>query len=75
MRLGAPAVDPLIELLNEKNSDIQAMAKQLKFEEPAPVGTPGVVPKKAAILLGDLRARKAVPALQAKVSAPSKWPG
>ncbi len=67
VRLGTPAIDPLIELLNEKNSDIQAMAKQLKFEEPAPVGTPGVVPKKAAILLGDLRARKAVPALQAKL--------
>ncbi len=67
VRLGAPAVDPLIDLLNEKNADIQAMAKQLKFEEPAPVGTPGVVPKKAAILLGDLRARKAVPALQAKL--------
>jgi HEAT repeat protein len=31
------------------------------------LGTPGVVPKKAAILLGDLRARKAVPALQAKL--------
>jgi HEAT repeat protein len=67
VRLGAPAIDPLIELLNEKNADIQAMAKQLKFEEPPPVGTPGVVPKKAAILLGDLRARKAVAPLQAKL--------
>jgi len=67
VRLGAPAVDPLIELLDEKNPEIQAMSRQLKFEEPAPVGTPGVVPKKAAILLGDLRAKKAVPALQAKL--------
>ena len=39
------------------------MAAKLKFEEPPPVGTPGVVPHKAAILLGDLRAKKAVPAL------------
>jgi HEAT repeat protein len=59
VRLGAPAVDPLIALLQEKNDDVEAMAKQLKFEET----TPGVVPHKAAILLGDLRARKAVPAL------------
>lgn len=67
VRLGAPAIDPLIDLLNEKNPDIEAMSKQLKFEEPPPVGTPGVVPKKAAILLGDLRAQQAVPALQAKL--------
>ena len=43
------------------------MAKKLKFEEPPPVGTPGVVPHKAAILLGDLRAKKAVPALTARL--------
>ncbi|MBC8132225.1 MAG: HEAT repeat domain-containing protein, partial [Deltaproteobacteria bacterium] len=67
VRLGAPAIDPLIALLNEKNPEIAEMAKKFKFEEPAPVGTPGVVPKKAAILLGDLRAHKAVPALQAKL--------
>jgi len=63
VRIGEPAVDPLIELLQEKNADIQAMAKKLNFEEPPPKGTPGVVPYKAAFLLGDLRAAKAVPAL------------
>lgn len=63
VRIGQPAVDPLIETLNEKNAEIQAMAKERKFEEPPPVGTPGVVPHKAAILLGDLRAKKAVPDL------------
>jgi HEAT repeat protein len=63
VRIGAPAVDPLIELLQEKNPDIQKMAQDLKFEEV----TPGVVPHKAAILLGDLRARKAVPALTARL--------
>ena len=56
-------LDPLIELLQEKNADDQAMAKQLKFDEV----TPGVVPHKAAILLGDLRAKKAVPALVARL--------
>jgi HEAT repeat protein len=59
VRIGAPSIDPMIELLQEKNADVQAMASQLKFEEV----TPGVVPHKAAILLGDLRAKKAVPAL------------
>ena len=67
VRIGQPAVDPLIQLLQEKNADIQQMAQQLKFEEPPPVGTPGVVPHKAAILLGDLRAKKAVPALAARL--------
>jgi HEAT repeat protein len=67
VRIGQPAVDPLIQLLNEKNPEIQDMAAKLKFEEPPPVGTPGVVPHKAAILLGDLRAKKAVPALAARL--------
>ncbi|HEY2899113.1 MAG TPA: HEAT repeat domain-containing protein [Polyangia bacterium] len=61
VRIGAPAVEPLITLFEEKNPEIQAMAKRLKFEEV----TPGVVPFKAASLLGDLRAKKAVPALVA----------
>jgi HEAT repeat protein len=59
VRIGAPAVDPLIALLEEKNPEVQEMAARLKFDE----FTPGVVPKKAAIILGDLRAKKAVPAL------------
>ena len=63
VRIGGPAVDPLIELLQEKNPDIQKMATDLNFEQ----YTPGVVPHKAAILLGDLRARKAVPALTARL--------
>ena len=59
VRLGAPAIDPLITLFQEQNPDVQAMAKRLKFEQV----TPGVVPFKAAVLLGDLRAKKAVPVL------------
>jgi len=61
VRIGQPAIDPLIELFQRKNKDIEEMGKQLKFDEV----TPGVIPFKAASLLGDLRARKAVPALQA----------
>ena len=48
------------QLLQEKNADVQEMAAKLKFDE---AHRPGVVPHKAAILLGDLRAKKAVPAL------------
>lgn len=59
VRIGTPAVDPLIEALEEKNPDLQAMATALKFE----ATTPGVIPHKAAILLGDIRARKAAPVL------------
>jgi HEAT repeat protein len=59
VRIGTPAVDPLIEVLEEKNPELQTMAKALKFE----ATTPGVIPHKAAILLGDIRARKAVPVL------------
>jgi len=61
VRIGAPAIDPLIELFQRKNSEIEDMGKQLKFDEV----TPGVIPFKAASMLGDLRARKAVPVLQA----------
>src|SRR5262249_33135482 len=53
----------LIQLLDEKNGDIQQMAAKLKFDE----ATPGVVPHKAAILLGDLRAKRAVPRLIARL--------
>jgi len=68
VRIGEPAVDPLIQLLDEKNPEIRQMAKQLKFDE----ASPGVVPTKASIVLGDLRAKKAVPRLIARLSMPQK---
>src|SRR4029077_20211107 len=68
VRIGGPAIDPMVELLQEKNASIQEMASQLKFDE----ATPGVVPHKAAILLGDLRAKKAVPALVARLHQKAK---
>jgi len=68
VRMGNAAVAPLIELLNEKNPEINEMAKKLEFEK----YSPGIVPFKAAILLGDLRAAKAVPALAARLKIPAK---
>jgi HEAT repeat protein len=68
VRMGEPAVAPLVELLNEKNAEINEMAKKLDFDK----YTPGIVPFKAALLLGDLRAAKAVPALAARLKVPAK---
>jgi len=68
VRIGQPAVEPLIQLLQEKNADVQDMATKLKFDE----ATPGVVPHKAAIVLGDLRAKSAVPALVARLHQKQK---
>jgi HEAT repeat protein len=58
----------MIELLNEKNAEINEMAKKLDFDK----YSPGIVPFKAAMLLGDLRAAKAVPALAARLKIPAK---
>jgi HEAT repeat protein len=66
--MGEPAVAPLIELLNEKNPEINEMARKLDFEK----YSPGIVPFKAAFLLGDLRSAKAVPALAARLKVPAK---
>jgi HEAT repeat protein len=68
VRMGEPAVAPLIQLLNEKNTDIAEMSKKLDFDK----YSPGIVPFKAAMLLGDLRAAKAVPALAARLKVPAK---
>ena len=68
VRMGDAAVAPLIELLNEKNPEINEMARKLDFEK----YSPGIVPFKAAIVLGDLRAAKAVPALAARLKIPAK---
>jgi len=68
VRIGDAAVGPLIELLEGKNADVAVMAKKNKFDE----YTPGVVPHKAAIVLGDLRAKSAVPALVARVHSKQK---
>jgi HEAT repeat protein len=65
VRIGTPAIDPLIDLLENKNADIRAMAAEQQF-------VPGIIPLKAAYLLGDLRAEKAVPNLVSKLSAPAK---
>src|SRR5262249_6373040 len=68
--IGAPAEAPLIDLFNEKNLEVREMARTLKFDQ----YTPGVVPFKAAMVLGDLRSKKAVPALLARLATPARGP-
>jgi HEAT repeat protein len=68
VRIGDAAVGPLIELLQERNVDIRQMATELQFDKQ----TPGIVPFKAAFVLGDLRAKKAVGPLIARLSVPQK---
>jgi HEAT repeat protein len=68
VRIGEPAVGPLIQLLNGKNTEINEMAKELDFDK----YSPGIVPFKAAFLLGDLRSPKAVPALAARLKVAAK---
>jgi HEAT repeat protein len=53
VRIGQPAIDPVIELFQGKNAEIKEMAVKQQFR-------PGIIQYKAAYLLGDLRAAKAV---------------
>ena len=68
VRMGEPAVAPLLQLLHEKNPEINQLAKQLDFDK----YSPGIVRFKAAMLLGDLRSAAAVPALAANLKIPAK---
>jgi HEAT repeat protein len=60
-RVGKPAIPVLLNLLQEKDADIAAKAKDKGFDKKAP----GNIPYKAALLLGDMRAKEAVPYLLA----------
>jgi hypothetical protein len=61
VRIGEPAVESLIETMQRKNANVEADAKKYKF-------VPGIVVQKTAILLGDIRSKKAVPALLAELA-------
>lgn len=65
VKIGEPAVQPLIEVLRERDPNLNAFAKQLDFKA-------GVLPFKAAYVLGDLASPKAVPALVAKLKESDK---
>lgn len=56
VRIGEPAVGPLIAAMQHKNPELEADAKRYEF-------VPGIVVQKLGFVLGDLRSTKAVPAL------------
>lgn len=60
-RIGEPAVDKVVEAMQRKNTKLEEDAKKYEF-------VPGIVVQKAAIILGDLRSKKALPALLAELN-------
>lgn len=56
LAIGEPSVDPLVAAMQHKNADLEADAKKYQF-------FPGIIVQKTAMILGDLRKVKAIPAL------------
>ena len=63
VRIGESAVGPLIDAHRRKNPDLEALAKKLEF-------VPGILEFKTALVLGELRDPRAVPALRETLKAP-----
>ncbi len=61
VRIGKPAIKPLIASLQGKNEELKKMAREEEFR-------PGVVRYKTSFTLGDLRAREAVPVMTEMLS-------
>jgi hypothetical protein len=64
-RVGKPAIPVLTNLLQEKDAEVAKRAKEKDFDKKAP----GNVVYKAALLLGDMRAKEAVPLLTAALKS------
>src|SRR5262249_3584255 len=67
-RVGKPAIPVLLTLLQEKDPQIAQKAKDKGFDKKAP----GNIVYKAALLLGDMRAKEAIPYLTAALKTESK---
>jgi HEAT repeat protein len=65
LQIGKPAVQPLIDAHEHKNEALEADAKKYEFR-------PGVIEQKTALILGDLRAKEAIPVMQAELKKPLK---
>jgi HEAT repeat protein len=66
-RAGKPGVQIAMDILDGKQPDVAAFAKEKNFAKTAP----GALVYKSALLLGDLRAKEAVPKLVAKLKEPT----
>src|SRR5215470_5899948 len=67
-RVGKPAIPVLLTLLQEKDPQIAQKARDKGFDKKAP----GNIVYKAALLLGDMRAKEAIPYLTAALKTESK---
>lgn len=56
VRMGKPAIAPLVKALKKEDKDLNLMAKELEFKK-------GVIENKIAIILGDMKANDSVPTL------------
>jgi HEAT repeat protein len=65
LQIGKPAVQPLIDAHQHKNAKLEEDAKKYEFR-------PGVIEQKTALVLGDLRAKEAIPVMQAELKKPLK---
>ncbi|MGZ3405577.1 MAG: HEAT repeat domain-containing protein [Polyangia bacterium] len=65
LQIGKPAVQPLLDAHEHKNAALEADAKKYEFR-------PGVIEQKTALVLGDLRAKEAVPVMVAELKKPQK---
>jgi HEAT repeat protein len=65
LQIGKPAVQPLIDAHEHKNAALEADAKKYEFRA-------GVIEQKTALMLGDLRAKEAIPVMQAELKRPQK---
>jgi HEAT repeat protein len=78
-RMGAPAVPELVKVFKGEHAEVNQFAKENNFatdcsqgEGPPRCIAPGALQYKAAIVLGDLRAREAVPILTAQLDKPAR---
>ena len=62
VKIGAPAVEPLIAAHERRDADVEALAKKLEF-------VPGILEFKTALALGELRDPRAIPVLRATLKA------
>jgi HEAT repeat protein len=65
LQIGKAAVPALIEAHQRKNEKLEEDAKKGEFRE-------GIIEQKTALVLGDLRAKEAVPVLLAELKKPKK---
>jgi HEAT repeat protein len=79
-RLGPPAIPELIRVFKGEHPEVNKLASNYNFATDCKSGegpntkciAPGALQYKAAIVLGDLRAREAVPLLVAQLARPSR---